>query len=822
MPRSLCIHGHFYQPPREDPWLDDILPEGSAAPATDWNTRILHESYAPLGWARRLDREGRIGDILNCYEWTSFNAGPTLLRWMDRHAPDTLRRMVEGDRTSAARWGHGNAMAQVYHHVIMPLATPLDREVETAWAVADFTARFGRTPEGMWLPEAAVDTPTLETLAEAGIAFTVLAPRQARAVAALDGIDQANAAWQPVHEGSLDIGLPYRAELPSGRSIDIFFYDGPISRAVAFEQLLRDGEIFWRRLADAARALPVPPGEERGDGGNGDRLLTVCTDGETYGHHFTFGEMALAHVLAQGYAGRDGVALTNFAAFRHRNPPRMRVLLHEPSSWSCAHGVERWRSDCGCTDGGHPGWNQRWRGPLRQGLDAVKQGLDAHFTAAGSALFRNPKAALLAYGQVLTQPGDTAARESFAAAHLVPGITGRQADAAWKLLAMQEAGLASFASCAWFFDEISRIEPVNAMTYALRALDLCTATGGPDLLPRLAEHLTHALSNKPEEGTGADILSRTVLPRRGTDASLVLQALWRLRAEQGLPAPGTTATHAWPGAEVDVILDAQDAHGAQDAPDTPARPDTPAGPDISGSPETGPLGTGNITGTAALRLPLEAEGRTVRFAWTPPGPSTPARASRITVRPEAEPHAAATSLSVADLPLNARQALLLSLLRGEERNQGARRAALASQALALVDPWEEAQHDMPASHLWADLAPQLGLALVTGPPASTLSGDDTRNDAAWRQGLDLLRSLQPSPRQRHGLHLLLRDHLLELLAAPAPDWNELCGTVARTREVAPDFDWWTVQNRMWERLQASGATAGAQARQCAALLGFRV
>ena len=818
MPRSLCIHGHFYQPPREDPWLDDILPEGSAAPAPDWNTRILRESYAPLGWARRLDREGRIGDILNCYEWTSFNAGPTLLRWMDRHAPDTLRRMVEGDRVSAARWGHGNAMAQVYHHVIMPLATPLDREVETAWAVADFAARFGRAPEGMWLPEAAVDTPTLETLAAAGIAFTVLAPRQARAVAALDGIDQANAAWQPVHEGSLDIGLPYRAELPSGRSIDIFFYDGPISRAVAFEQLLRDGEVFWRRLADAARTLPVPPGEEQGDGapGTGDRLLAVCTEGETYGHHFTFGEMALAHVLAQGYAGRDGVSLTNFAAFRHRNPPRMRVLLHEPSSWSCAHGVERWRSDCGCTDGGHPGWNQRWRGPLRQGLDAVKQGLDAHFAAVGAALFRDPKAALLAYGQVLAAPGDIEVREAFAAAHLAPGIAGRQADAAWKLLAMQEAGLASFASCAWFFDEISRIEPVNAMTYALRALDLCTATGGPDLLPHLTEHLAHAVSNKPEEGAGADILSRTVLPRRGTDASLVLQALWRLRAEHGLPAPGNTATHAWPGAEVDVTLDAPDAHA------------TPDGfGESGGAGKTGGAGPDSIAGTAALRLPLETEGRAVRFTWQPPGPSTSARASRITVRPVTEPDAAATSLSVDDLPLNARQALLLALLHGEERSQAPRRAALARQALALVDPWEEAQHDMPASHLWADLAPQLGLALVTEPPATDVpggesSGRESPGKAAWRQGLELLRSLQPSPRQRDGLYQLLRNHLLELLDAPAPDWAGLCGVVERTREVAPDFDWWAVQNRMWERLQANGAMAEASARHCATLLGFRV
>lgn len=801
MPRSLCIHGHFYQPPREDPWLDDILPEASAAPAPDWNTRILRESYAPLGWARRLDREGRIGDILNCYEWTSFNAGPTLLRWMDRHAPETLRRMVEGDRVSAARWGHGNAMAQIYHHVIMPLATPLDREVETAWAVADFAARFGRAPEGMWLPEAAVDTPTLEALAAAGIAFTVLAPRQARAVAALDGIAPENAAWHPVHEGTLDIGLPYRAELPSGRHIDIFFYNGPISRAVAFEQLLRDGEIFWRRLADAARDLPATPGGKEGENGPADRLLAVCTDGETYGHHFTFGEMALAHVLAQGYAGRDDVALTNFAAFLRCNPPRMRVLLHEPSSWSCAHGVERWRSDCGCTDGGHPGWNQSWRGPLRQGLDAVKQGLDAHFAAAGAALFRNPKAALLAYGQVLARQGDTAAREAFAAAHLAPGVAGRQADAAWKLLAMQEAGLASFASCAWFFDEISRIEPVNAMTFALRAMDLCTATNGPDLLPRLAEHLARAASNKPEEGTGADILARTVLPRRGTDASLVLQALWRLRAEGGLPVPDATATHAWPGAEVDVT------------PDSNA-----AATGTAGNPGD------TITGTAALRLPLEAEGRTVRFTWSPPGPGTPARASRVAVRPASD--ATETSLSVADLPVNARQALLLALLHGEEHREAARRAELARHALGLVDPWEEAQHDMPDSHLWADLAPQLGLALVAEAPSSHPSGEQSGGEAQWRQGLELLRGLQPSPRQRRGLHLLVQRHLLDLLGSPAPDWPGLCATIQRAREVAPDFDWWTVQNRMWELLQTGGPAGGPASdeapRRCAALLGFRI
>ena len=181
-----CIHGHFYQPPRFDPWLDEVLPEGSAAPFANWNERITRECYEPLAFARRLNQEGKIFNIINCYEWISFNFGPTLLTWMEDKAPLVYARLIEGDRKSVQRSGYGNALAQAYHHIIMPLTTDLDRDVEISWAIADFEHRFGRRPQGMWLPETGVDIPTLDALARAKIEFTILAPRQAMAVADLD------------------------------------------------------------------------------------------------------------------------------------------------------------------------------------------------------------------------------------------------------------------------------------------------------------------------------------------------------------------------------------------------------------------------------------------------------------------------------------------------------------------------------------------------------------------------------------------------------------------------------------------------------------
>jgi len=539
MDRFLCIHGHFYQPPREDPWLGAVLPEGSAAPSANWNERICRESYAPLSRARRLDGAGRIMDIFNLYEWISFNFGPTLCRWMESRAPETLARVVEGDRAGLTRLGHGNALAQVCHHVILPLASDLDKHLEVGWAVADFRHRFGRDPEGMWLSEAAVDTASLEVLAENGIRFTVLAPCQAAFVADLDGGNR-----RAVSEWDMDISRPYRAVLPSGRYVDIFFYHGGLSQAVAFERLLADGENFWRRLSGAA----------------GPGLLALATDGETYGHHFQFGEMALAYVMAQAASGRDGLSPTNFGAYLAKHPPQHRVWLREPSAWSCVHGVERWRSDCGCTNGEHPGYNQKWRGPLRAALDLLKAEVDAHYFSAAGGLFHDPKAALLAYGEVLCGAMDKA---GFEAARFVPGLAADKRSLAWTLLSMQRFAVSSFASCAWFFDELTRIEPVNALTYALRAMDLARETGMADPEARFLAELEKAESNDPAMGNGRDVWNNLVAPRRATAKTLALQTFLTLEAEDRLPVPGGPGQAvAWPAVTAAVRLDAAaDGHG---------------------------------------------------------------------------------------------------------------------------------------------------------------------------------------------------------------------------------------------------------------------
>ncbi len=489
MPRALCIHGHFYQPPRFDPWLEDVLPEGSAAPFHDWNERICRQCYSPMAFARRLDGSGLITEALNAYAWISFNFGPTLLTWLERHAEDTYRRILAADAESLARWGHGNALAQVYHHAIMPLAPRLDKELEIAWAIQDFQHRFRRPPQGMWLAETAVDLDTLDALAAAGIQFTILAPRQAKAIRMPGEAD-----FHPVEEGFLPVHLPYRVATPSGQSITVFFYHGPVSQAVAFERLLQNGEHFWQRLLASFE--------------NG--LRAVATDGESYGHHFPFGEMALAYVIDQARHGRDGVSLTNFAAYLAAQPATAEAIIHENSSWSCIHGVERWRSNCGCTTGDYPPGNQEWRRPLRRALNYLKYYVDDHYFSAMARLGPHPGTILKNYGRVLCGAEDL---EGFLRRHGVAADPKALTQAA-RLLAMQRCSLASFSSCAWFFDDLARIEPLNGLTWARRALDLLAATGGPDVEAGFVRILAEAQANRPGAGTGADLWEHEVTPRR--------------------------------------------------------------------------------------------------------------------------------------------------------------------------------------------------------------------------------------------------------------------------------------------------------------------
>lgn len=740
--KPLCIHGHFYQPPRQDPWLDAILPEGSAAPAEHWNQRIHEESYAPLAWARRLDGDGRIIELMNCYEFMSFNFGPTLLSWLAAAAPALYARILEGDRKSLARLGHGNAIAQICHHVIMPLATDQEKKAEIAWAVADFEARFGRGPEGMWLSEAAVDTRTLELLAQAGIRFTILAPRQARQVAPLEGDD-----WRPVEESGLDIRQPYLVELPGGRSIAVFFYDGPLSQAVAFEGLLGSGDAFWARLSGLA-----------GDSG----LLALATDGETYGHHFKFGEMALAYVLSQARAGAGGVTLTNYAAHLAANPPRMRARIHEQSSWSCAHGVERWRADCGCATEHKPGWNQQWRGPLRSGLRAVKERLDAAYAALGHGLFRDAEAALLDYGRVESGLEEHAA---FAERCFRPKLTQQQRDLAWRLLAMQKWALSSFASCAWFFDDLGRIEPLNALAFCLRAMDLAASAGVEENLEALLlSHLKQARSNDPALGGGEDIWNCEVLPRRESAARLCAQALLRMQAEDRLPAPGKGQAEArWPGVALRLSVERDSAQG--------------------------------LSGKAVLLLPGESGGEELAWSWEPA--DSPFYGRMVARRSGSD------CIPVMDLSWGKLQALALCWVRGSEEREWAGHINEARILGPMFLPFREAQRMQTDEPRWLRL--WSALCWLRAAEGENL-------------GQDLLDFLSGHAKQHPEAELLRRrlgEKLAELLSGAAPRLEDASALLTRSWELGLAPETTTAQNVWWERLRHEPA-----ARALGDALGF--
>ena len=521
MDRFVCIHGHFYQPPRENPWLGAIELQDSAAPYHDWNERITAECYAPNAHSRILDADGLIRQIVNNYARISFNFGPTLLAWMEEHAPDTYAAILAADRESQQRFGgHGSALAQAYNHLILPLANHRDKRTQVVWGVHDFLHRFGRAPEGMWLPETAVDLESLDLLAEHGLRFTILAPHQAKRIRPLD-----REQWYDVGAGTIDPHQPYLVRLPSGRAIAVFFYDGPIARAVAFEGLLSNGEQFAHRLLSA---FDPTPGHAQ--------LVHIATDGETYGHHHRHGDMALAYALH--YLETRGLArLTNYGEYLERFPPTHEVEIIENTSWSCAHGVERWRAACGCCSGGHPGWSQAWRGPLRAALDWLRDALATCYEAAGARYFRDPWAARDAYIAVILDRS-TANVDAFLARHAQRPLTAQEQITALKLLEMQRHALLMYTSCGWFFDELSGIETVQCLAYAGRALQLAREVFSDGAEGRYAEpleapftnghgvgyawhatleasfleRLAAAKSNLPEMGDGRQVFERFVRP----------------------------------------------------------------------------------------------------------------------------------------------------------------------------------------------------------------------------------------------------------------------------------------------------------------------
>ncbi len=493
MSTALVIHGHFYQPPRENPWINEVEREPGAEPFHDWNERIYHECYRPNAYARIFDDHGRVTNIVNNYEHLSFNFGPTLLSWMQRHHALTYQRIIEADRNSAKkRGGHGNAIAQAYNHAILPLMNARDQLTQVRWGAADFKHRFGRTAESMWCPETAVDDKTLEVLIDEGMKFLILAPNQAKRFRRVGEEHWTDAA-------QLDPAVAYRWFSKSGskRHLDIFFYDGPRSRAIAFE-----GGLSSSRALIAAFT--------RAKGGDG-RVISAATDGESYGHHFKFGDRCLAHAM-EVEAPRQGFWVTNYGEYLERHPPVHEVEISHGSdnlgsAWSCAHGVGRWYTDCGCSTGALDGWNQKWRTPLRAALDIVRDRASEHFEALGSEVFTDPWEARNAYIDVVLDPTHREVfLERFAKKKLDPASRTR----ALTLLEAQRNALLMYTSCGWFFSDVSGIETVQVLKYADRVLDRLEQLGVEAPKNAMLEVLAEAKSNKSEHGSGADIYRKQV------------------------------------------------------------------------------------------------------------------------------------------------------------------------------------------------------------------------------------------------------------------------------------------------------------------------
>jgi alpha-amylase/alpha-mannosidase (GH57 family) len=462
--KALVIHGHFYQPPRENPWTGEIESEPSAAPYHDWNERIHAECYAPN---------------INNYAHISFNFGPTLLSWLEAHHPDTYQKILTADKESAtSRSGHGNAIAQAYGHAILPLCNERDRLTQVLWGLADFRYRFGREAEALWLPETAANDDVLALLIEQGLRYVILAPNQA--------------------EGEVDTSKPYLFRHPHARdrSLAVFFYNGPLARAIAFEKALTSSRGLVDQFIRAAQS--------------GD-LVNVATDGETYGHHFKFGDLCLAHALE--FEAKDaGFWITNYSEYLDRHPPGLEVKIDngpegEGTSWSCVHGVGRWTRACGCHTGGEPGWNQSWRAPLREALNFLRDDTAIKFEIAGRDLLRDPWSARNDYIAVMLD--ERQGRERFLQRHAAGPLNAAEESRVFSLLEMQRSALLMFTSCGWFFSDLAGIETIQVIRYAARVVDLQEQLGLDPPRRKFLELLAEAKSNRPEKGNGADIFLRS-------------------------------------------------------------------------------------------------------------------------------------------------------------------------------------------------------------------------------------------------------------------------------------------------------------------------
>ncbi len=498
MNKYICIHGHFYQPPRENAWLEDIELQDSAFPYHDWNERITEEGYGPNTAARILGHDRHIIDLINNFTKISFNVGPTLLSWMQAKNPEIYEAIIQADKESQNLYsGHGAAIAQVYNHMIMPLANKRDKRTQVLWGIRDFEKRFGRLPEGIWLSETAVDTETLEILAEENIKFTILAPSQAGKIREIDEEE-----WTDVTGSQVDPRRPYLCNLPNGKSITLFFYDGPVSQEVGFSNLLENGETFANRL------LGVFDENENDHA----QLVHIATDGETYGHHRPHGDMALAYCLYH-IESNELANLTIYGEYLEQHPPEWEVEIIDNTSWSCFHGVERWRSDCGCNTGMNQNWTQEWRAPLREALDDLRDKAMPIFEDKASKLLRDPWAARDEYINVILDRSEESIKKFFNH-HSHETLNEDQMQHALKLLEMQRHAMLMYTSCGWFFDEISGIETTQVIQYADRVIQLLEDLNEQSIEEPFTNILAKAPSNIKEIGNGATVYERYVKPAR--------------------------------------------------------------------------------------------------------------------------------------------------------------------------------------------------------------------------------------------------------------------------------------------------------------------
>ncbi|MGV2831505.1 DUF3536 domain-containing protein [Myxosarcina sp. GI1(2024)] len=492
----VTIHGHFYQPPRENPYLDTIERQPSAHPFHDWNERIHYECYRPNAFARILNDRQEVIGIVNNFEYLSFNIGATLMSWLENYDPEVYQRIIEADKKSSRRLnGHGNAIAQVYNHIILPLANERDKYTQIRWGKVDFRSRFGRDPEGMWLAETAVDYATIKVLIDEEIRFIILAPSQAERCRPLPTAETPEPEWHQVGGSQIDPTRPYRCFIEDGRYLDVFFYDGPISRDMGFNDVLNTADNFASRIGQAVKGDRRPA-----------QILSVATDGETFGHHKGGTEKCLGYAFTEEFP-RRGWIVTNYAHYLSIAPPTWEVVLKPVTAWSCAHGVDRWQDNCGCGGGGL--WHQQWRRPLRDALDWLRERTIEVYEWRGAQLFRDPWSTRDEYASVI---GDRSIEqvEQFLQAHQSHPLSAEERIDALLLLEMQRHSLLMYTSCGWFFEEISRPEGVQILRYAARALELAGEVAGIDLKHEFISHLAKAPSNVELFGDGAGVYRELV------------------------------------------------------------------------------------------------------------------------------------------------------------------------------------------------------------------------------------------------------------------------------------------------------------------------